>query len=64
MGTTNITMRMDEDLREQRIPFMISRELPNEETLEALEEVRKMKEDSSIGKKYSDVDIMLKELLE
>lgn len=91
MGTTNITMRMDEDLkakaeelfndlglnmtsaftifikqalREQRIPFVISRELPNEETLEALEEVRKMKENPSIGKKYSDVDKMLKELLE
>lgn len=90
MATTNITMRMDEDLkvqaeelfadlglnmtsaftifikqavREQRIPFTISRELPNEETLEALEEVQRMKQDLSIGKSYDDVDEMMKELL-
>lgn len=90
MATTNITMRMDEDLkvqaeelfadlglnmtsaftifikqavREQRIPFIISRELPNEETLEALEEVQRMKQDLSIGKSYDDVDEMMKELL-
>ncbi len=70
MATTNITMRMDEDLkvqlqelvsnlgmdmttfftisakqavREQRIPFDISMNIPNEETREAIEEVRQMK---------------------
>lgn len=90
MATTNITMRIDEDLkmqaeelfadlglnmtsaftifvkqaiREQRIPFTISREVPNEETLEAIEEVKRMKQDSSIGKTYDDVDGMIKELL-
>lgn len=90
MATTNITMRIDEDLkmqaeelfadlglnmtsaftifvkqaiREQRIPFTISREVPNEETLEAIEEVKRMKQDSSIGKTYDDVDEMIKELL-
>ena len=62
MATTNITVRMDEELkkqaeelfsdlgfnmttaltafvkqavREQRIPFMISRDVPNEETMQA-----------------------------
>lgn len=86
MATTNITMRMDEDLkaqaeelfadlglnmtsaftifvkqaiREQQIPFMISREIPNEETLEAMEEVKRMKKDHSIGKSYKDVDEMI-----
>ena len=66
MATTNITMRMDEDLksqlqelvsnlgmdmttfftisakqagREQRIPFKISMDIPNEETKEAIEEL-------------------------
>ena len=86
MATTNITMRMDEDLkaqaeelfadlglnmtsaftifvkqaiREQQIPFMISREIPNEEMLEAMEEVKRMKKDHFIGKSYKDVDEMI-----
>ncbi len=76
MATTNISMRIDEELksqlqelvsnlgmdmttfftisakqavREQRIPFEISMEIPNEETREAIEEVRKMKQDPSFG---------------
>ena len=91
MATTNITMRMDEDLkaqaeelfadlglnmtsaftifvkqaiREQRIPFTISRDIPNAETMEAIEEVKQMKQNPSIGKSYTDVDEMMKELLE
>lgn len=90
MATTNISMRIDEELksqlqelvshlgmdmttfftisakqavREQRIPFRISMEIPNEETREAIEEVRKMKQDPSLGKSYTDVDEMMKELL-
>ena len=91
MATTNITMRMDEDLkaqaeelfadlglnmtsaftifvkqaiREQRIPFTISRNIPNAETMEAIEEVKQMKQNPSIGKSYTDVDEMMKKLLE
>ena len=90
MATTNITMRIDEDLksqlqelvsnlgmdmttfftisakqavREQRIPFSISMDIPNEETKEAIEEVRQMKKNPSFGKSYTDVDEMMKELL-
>ena len=90
MATTNITMRIDEELkrqaeelfsdlglnmtsaftvfikqaiREQRIPFIISREIPNQETLEAFEEVKQMKENPNIGKSYTNVDEMMKELL-
>ena len=90
MATTNVTMRIDEDLkkqlqelvsnlgldmttfftmsakqavREQRIPFEVSMNVPNEETLAAFEEVRRMKEDPSLGKSYTDVDEMMKELL-
>lgn len=90
MATTNITMRIDEELkaqaeelfadlglnmtsaftvfvkqaiREQGIPFVISREVPNAETTEALEEVWRMKQDSSRGKTYTDVDEMMEELL-
>jgi len=91
MATTNVTMRIDEELkkqlqelvsnlgldmttfftmsakqavREQRIPFEVSMNVPNEETLAAFEEVRRMKEDPSLGKSYTDVDEMMRELLE
>ena len=90
MATTNVTMRIDEELkrqlqelvsnlgldmttfftmsakqavREQRIPFEVSMNVPNEETRAAIEEVRQMKENPSLGKSYTDVDEMMKELL-
>lgn len=90
MGTTNITMRIDEELksqaeelfndlglnmtaaftvfvrqavREQRIPFTISREVPNEETQAAIEEVKMMKQNPSLYKGYTDVDEMMEDLL-
>lgn len=90
MSTTNVTIRMDEDLkkqaeelfsdlglnmttafvtfakqavREQRIPFSITRNIPNAETVEAINEVRQMKKDNSIGKTYNNVDEMLEDLL-
>ncbi len=90
MATTNIILRIDEDLkvqlqelvsnlgmdmttfftisakqavREQRIPFDISMNIPNEETREAIEEVRQMKKNPSLGKSYTNVDEMMKELL-
>lgn len=90
MATTNVTMRIDEELkvqlqelvsnlgmdmttfftlsakqavREQRIPFEISLKVPNSETLEAIEEVREMKKNPSLGKAYVNVEDMMKELL-
>lgn len=90
MATTNVTMRIDEDLkaqlqelvsnlgmdmttfftisakqavREQRIPFDISMNTSNEETMEAIKEVQQMKMNPSLGKSYTDVDEMMKELL-
>lgn len=35
----------------------------NMETMEAMEEVRRMKADPSLGKTYTDVDLMMRELL-
>lgn len=49
-------------LREQSIPFAITRR-PNTETLAAIEEVKRMKADPSLGKSYRDVDEMMKDLL-
>lgn len=50
-------------IREQRIPFEISRDIPNEETKEAIEEVKMMKQNPSVGQSYTDVDKMMEELL-
>ena len=61
--TTFFTMAAKQAIREQRIPFEVSRTVPNAETIEAIEEVRKMKQNPSIGKSYADVDQMMKELL-
>ena len=61
----------------QRIPFEVAVEpvppprlkaegssmVLNAETLEAIEEVRRMKENPSLGKSYTNVDQMMKELL-
>ena len=54
---------MKQSLREQAIPFEISREIPNKETREAIEEVQQMKKNPSIGKAYDDVDKMMEDLL-
>ena len=43
--------------------FEISGDIPNAETVEALQEVKRMKADHSLGKTYTDVDKMMKELL-
>lgn len=50
-------------VREYRIPFEIGAEVSNAETKEAIREVQRMKEDPSLGKTYTDVDAMMKELL-
>ena len=90
LSQTNVSIRMDNDLKEQfsafcadmgmsmttafnifarktvreyRIPFEIGGNPPNAETLEALDEVRRMKADPNLGKRYTDVDAMMKDLL-
>lgn len=42
---------------------VIALEKPNAETIAAIEEVKKMKENPSIGKSYTDVDEMMEDLL-
>lgn len=43
---------------------VIKYEIPNAETIQAIEEVEKMKADPTIGKAYINVDEMMKELLD
>lgn len=61
--TTFFTMAAKQAIREQRIPFNISREIPNEETILAFKEVEEMKKNPSLGKSYANADDMLEDLL-
>lgn len=61
--TTAFNIFARKTVREYRIPFEISGEAPNTETLEAMNEVEQMKANPNLGKTYSDVDQMMEELL-
>lgn len=86
MATTNITMRIDEELktqlqelvsnlgmdmttfftisakqavREQRIPFPISMEVTNADTIKAIEDVRQRR---NLSRSYSSVEELMEDL--
>ena len=61
--TTAFTIFVKQAVREQGIPFEISREVPNSKTLEAIREVEEMKKNPSFGKSYTDIDKMMEEML-
>jgi DNA-damage-inducible protein J len=61
--TTSFTVFAKTVVRRQRIPFEIAIDIPNTETIEAIKEVRAMKKDPLLGKEYTDIDVMIKELL-
>lgn len=61
--TTAFNVFAKKAVRENRIPFEISGDVPNAETIEAIEEVKQMKDDPTLGKTYTDVDQMMGELL-
>ncbi len=61
--TTAFTVFAKKAVREYRIPFEISGDIPNEETIAAIQEVQQMKADPTLGKTYTDVDQMMEELL-
>ncbi len=50
-------------VREQRIPFNISRNVPNAETIDAIEEVERIKLNLQAYKGYDNVDDMMRDLL-
>ena len=41
----------------------VTREIPNSETISAINEVQQMKQNPSLGKAYTDLDKMMEELL-
>lgn len=61
--TTAFNIFAKKTVREYRIPFEIGAEIPNPETREAIKEVEMMKADRSLGKTYTDVDAMMRDLL-
>lgn len=56
-----ITVFLRQALREQAIPFQIRRDMPNRETLEAIEEVKRLKSDPN-KKTYNSFDEILREI--
>ncbi len=59
--TTAFNIFARKAVREYRIPFEISGDVPNAETVEAIQEVKRMKADPDLGKTYSDVEQMMEE---
>ncbi len=89
MATTNLNIRIDEDIkkqaeeiftalglstsaafnifaktvvRERRIPFELTLNTPNAETLAAIKEVEEMKKNPALGKSYNSVADMLEDI--
>lgn len=61
--TTAFNIFAKKVVRQQRIPFELDTDYFNEETRQAMEEVRRMKANPALGKAYTDVDEMMKDLL-
>jgi DNA-damage-inducible protein J len=61
--TTAINLFLRQSIREQRIPFEITRNVPNAETIKAINEVKAMKKNPAAYQGYSDADKMMKDLL-
>lgn len=62
--TTAVTIFLKQAVRDQAIPFKVSINIPNSETLLALNEYYEMKENPEKYKKYSSFQEVLKEVLD
>ena len=63
----SVVSRNGENVKGNIVKYMlnvINYDTPNVETIEAIEEVKKMKSDKTIGKTYSTVDEMMVDLLD
>ena len=59
-----ITLFLKQAVREQRIPFEIRRDIPNKETIDALNEFSRMKSDKFEYKRYNSFNDIMKEACE
>ena len=62
--TTAVTIFLRQAIQRQGLPFEVTLKRPNPETVEALAEVQEMKKHPERYKGYTDVDAMMKELLD
>lgn len=60
--STAISLFLNQAVREQKIPFEITMEIPNTETIKAIEEIRELKRNKKDYKKYNSFNEILKEL--
>lgn len=56
-----VTVFIKQAIRQQAIPFIVGRDVPNKETMEAIEEVQRMKGDP-MKKTYQSFDEILREI--
>ena len=61
--TTAINVFLRQVIYFRGFPFDVRLDIPNEETLAAINEVQQMKKNPDLGKAYTDVDEMMKDLL-
>ena len=61
--TTAVTVYLKQAVREQRIPFEITREIPNKVTANALAEYEEMKAFPGAYKRYNSFEDVMKEVL-
>lgn len=61
--TAAINMFLKQSIRERGIPFDLRLEMPNPETIAAMEETEEMSNNPDV-KAYTDIDLMFKEILE
>lgn len=60
--STAINIFLRQTVRENAIPFSISREVPNSDTIAAMKEVEEMKKHPEAYKRYSSFSELLKEV--
>lgn len=58
-----ITVFIKQAVRQQKIPFELSRNIPNKETLEAFEEARRIESGELEVKSYTDAKEMFNDIL-
>ena len=61
--TTAINVFLRQAIRERSIPFKIQLDIPNAETVAAIQEVQKMKKNAAMNKTYDNVEDMMKDIL-
>lgn len=60
--TSAVNIFLRQAIRQRGLPFEVKLNVPNADTQEALDEVLQMKNNPEMGKAYTDVDVMMKEL--